>query len=128
VVSIRRLVSRPAAENPSWGCRRVHGELALLGVRVAPSTVWELLKSEGVDPAPRHSNVTWAHFLRSRAQGISAMDFIETVTLTGQRQYTLAAIHHASSEYVKCWMSSGFLARTATDARGYRCRDAPAAS
>ncbi|MGX4694682.1 IS3 family transposase [Streptomyces sp. JNUCC 63] len=34
-------------------------------------------------------------------------------------------IHHSDSEYVECWMSPGFLARTATDARGYRCRDAP---
>ncbi|MGX4694913.1 IS3 family transposase [Streptomyces sp. JNUCC 63] len=34
-------------------------------------------------------------------------------------------VHHSDSEYVECWMSPGFLARTATDARGYRCRDAP---
>ncbi len=35
------------------------------------------------------------------------------------------AVYHSDSEYVECWMSPGFLARTATDARGYRCRDAP---
>ena len=96
VASIRRLVLRLARENPSWGYRRIHGELAVLGIRVAPSTAWELLKAEGIDPAPNRSSVTWPDFLRSQAEAISAMDFIETATLTGQRQYILAAIHHAS--------------------------------
>ncbi|WP_245848390.1 integrase core domain-containing protein [Lentzea kentuckyensis] len=58
--------------------------------------MWEILKTAGVDPAPRRTTVTWADFLRSQAEAILAMEFIETVTLTGQRQYILAAIHHAS--------------------------------
>ncbi|MEU5850678.1 integrase [Saccharopolyspora shandongensis] len=95
LVSIRRLVLRLAAENPSWGYRRIHGELALLGIKVAPSAVWEILKTEGVDPSPQRTTVTWASFLRSQVEAILAMDFIETVTLTGKRQYILAAIHHA---------------------------------
>ncbi len=85
VASIRRLVLRLATENPSWGYRRIHGELALIGVAVAASTVWEILKAAGVDPAPRRTTVTWADFLRSQAEAILAMDFVETVTLTGQR-------------------------------------------
>ena len=95
LTSIRRLVLRLAAENPSWGYRRIHGELALLGIKIAPSTVWEILKSDGVHPAPQRTTVTWADFLRSQSEAILAMDFIETVTLTGQRQYILAAIHYA---------------------------------
>ncbi|WP_328806777.1 integrase core domain-containing protein [Streptacidiphilus fuscans] len=55
-----------------------------------------MLKDEGVDPAPNRSSVTWPGFLRSQAEAIVAMDFIETVTLAGQRQYILAVIHHAS--------------------------------
>src|SRR5688572_10523466 len=58
VASIRRLVLRLATENPSWGYRRIHGELALLGVAIAASTVWEILKTAGVDPAPRRTTVT----------------------------------------------------------------------
>jgi transposase InsO family protein len=87
---------RLAAENPSWGYRRIHGEVAHLGVVIAASTVWEILKTAGVDPAPGRATVTRADFLRSQAEAILAMDFIETVTLTGQRYYILAAIHHAS--------------------------------
>lgn len=39
-------------KNPSWGCRRLHGELLVLGVKVAASTVWEILQEVDVDPAP----------------------------------------------------------------------------
>src|SRR5258706_5478261 len=41
--SIRALVLRLARENPSWGYRRLHGELLVLGVNVAASTGWEIL-------------------------------------------------------------------------------------
>jgi putative transposase len=75
---------------------RVHGELATLGIKVAASTVWEILKTEGIDPAPDRAATTWADFLRSQADALLACDFIETVTLTGRRQYILAVIEHAT--------------------------------
>jgi transposase len=50
---IVRLVLRMAADNEHWGYRRIAGELAGLGIAVAPSTVWEILKRHGIDPAPR---------------------------------------------------------------------------
>jgi len=90
------LVLRLVKENPQWGYRRVHGELAMLGVKVAASTVWEILKAEGIDPAPSRAATTWSAFLRSQAEAILACDFLETVTLTGQRQYVLAVIEHAT--------------------------------
>jgi putative transposase len=83
--SIRILVLRLARENSSWGYRRVHGELLVLGVKVAASTVWEILREAGIDPAPDRSSMTWAGFLRSQADALLAADFIETVTLTGTR-------------------------------------------
>jgi transposase len=85
VRSIRMLVLRLVRENPAWGYRRVHGELLVLGVKVAPSTVWEILKQAGIDPAPDRSATTWADFLRSQAEALLACDFFETVTLSGTR-------------------------------------------
>jgi hypothetical protein len=68
----------------------------LLGIKIAASTVWEILEQEGIDPTPERGTTTWADFLRSQADALLAMDFIETVTLTGQRHYVLAAIEHAT--------------------------------
>jgi transposase len=63
VHSIRQLVVRLAAENPCWGYRRIHGELLVLGIKVAASTVWEILQQAGIDPAPERTTATWASFL-----------------------------------------------------------------
>ena len=96
VRSIRLLVLRLARENPRWGYRRIHGELLVLGIKVAASTVWEILHQAGIDPAPERTTTTWASFLRSQADALLACDFFETVTLTGTRLYVLAVIEHAS--------------------------------
>ena len=78
VRSIRALVLRLARENRSWGYRRIHGELTALGIKVAASTVWEILKEHGVEPAPGRAQATWATFLRSQAEALLACDFFET--------------------------------------------------
>jgi transposase InsO family protein len=89
-------VLRLARENESWGYRRVHGELAALGVTVAPSTVWQILKDAGIDPAPRRDGPGWAEFLRSQAQAILALDFFTADLLHGTKVYVLAVIEHGS--------------------------------
>jgi len=93
--SIRVLVLRLARENSSWGYRRLHGELLTLGIKVAASTVWHILREAGIDPAPDRTSTAWAAFLRSQAHALLAADFIETVTLTGTRMYILAFIEHS---------------------------------
>ncbi|WP_447006693.1 integrase core domain-containing protein [Saccharothrix isguenensis] len=94
--SIRLLVLRLTREHPTWGYRRIHGELLVLGITVAASTVWQILQDAGVDPAPERVSTTWSAFLRSQADAILACDFFETTTLSGTRLYVLAVIEHAS--------------------------------
>jgi putative transposase len=94
--NIRGLVLRLAKENPAWGYRRIHGELAGLGVRLAPSTVWEILTNAGIPPAPRRSGPTWAQFLRGQAEAILATDFFTVDLLDGTSAYVLAVIEHAT--------------------------------
>jgi putative transposase len=93
---IRSAVLRLARENESWGYRRIHGELAGLGIKVAPSTVWRILKRAGIDPAPRRDGPGWAEFLRSQAQGILALDFFTAGLLNGSKVYVLAVIEHGT--------------------------------
>src|SRR5438309_392438 len=94
--NIKALVLRLARENPGWGYRRIHGELAGLGVKVAASTVWEILKTNGIDPAPRRTGPTWSQFLRSQAEAILACDFFIVDLLDGTQAYVLAVIEHAT--------------------------------
>ena len=81
---------------PGWGYRRIHGELAGLGVKVAASTVWEILKKAGIDPAPRRTDPSWSQFLRSQAETILACDFFTADLLDGTQAYVLAVIEHAA--------------------------------
>jgi putative transposase len=71
-------------------------ELAGLGITVAPSTVWRILKSAGIEPAPRRDGPRWAEFLRSQAQGILALDFFTADLLNGTKVYVLAVIEHGT--------------------------------
>jgi transposase len=94
--NIKALVLRLARENTEWGYRRIHGELAGLGVKVAASTVWEILKASGIDPAPRRTGPTWPQFLRSQADAILACDFFTVDLLGGTQAHVLAVIEHAT--------------------------------
>ena len=94
--NVRSVVLRLAQENESWGYRRIHGELAGLGVTVAPSTAWQILKDAGIDPGARRDGPGWPEFLRSQAQGILALDFLTSDLLNGAKVYVLAVIEHGS--------------------------------
>jgi transposase InsO family protein len=89
---IRRLVLQMAADNSTWGYRRIQGELAGLGYRVAPSTVWRILKQAGIDPAPHRSGPTWRQFLTAQAHTILATDFCHVDTLLFTRLYVLFVV------------------------------------
>jgi transposase len=92
-VSIKRLIVRMARENPTWGHRRIQGELARLGYAIAASTVWEILHAAGIDPAPRRAGPTWRQFLAAQAHAIIACDFLVVETVLLKRLYVL--VHRA---------------------------------
>jgi putative transposase len=93
---LRQLVLRMAKENPTWGYRRVHGELCRLGYKIGASTVWSILQRAGVDPAPQRSAVSWRQFLRAQAKGVLAVDFFTVDTVFLKRLYVLFVIEVAS--------------------------------
>jgi putative transposase len=94
--AIRALVLEMARDNPGWGYRRIQGELTGLGYTIAPSTVWQILKDAGVDPAPRRSGQTWAAFLAAQAATILAADFFNVDTVFLRRLYVLFFIEHGT--------------------------------
>ena len=96
VRGITRLIVRLAKENPLWGHCRIHGEPMKLGVTVAPSTVWEILRAAGIDPAPRRSGPGWRQVLHAQAAGIVAVDFLHVDTVLLRRLYVLVFIEHGT--------------------------------
>ena len=87
---------RVAAENSTWGHRRVQGELVRLGHPIAASTVWQILHDAGIDPAPRRTGPTWRQFLTAQAGGLLAADFVHVDTVLLRRVYALIVIEHAT--------------------------------
>jgi putative transposase len=88
---IRALIFRMAAENPTWGAPRIHGELLKLGFQVSEPTVsrWLRRKAKTPDPAQR-----WLTFLRNHHEAITAMDFFTVPTITFGVLYCFFVIGH----------------------------------
>jgi putative transposase len=93
---VRALVVRLATENPTWGYRRVHGELAGLGYQIGASTVWTILRAAGFDPAPHRAGPSWTEFLRAQAHAILACDLFHLDTIILHRLYAFFVIEHAT--------------------------------
>src|SRR5215471_6640955 len=87
---ISDLVVRMAEENRSWGCRRIQGAMANLGHILAHTTIGNILKRHGIEPAPeRVRKTTWKEFLEQHWDQILASDFftIEVWTASGLTRF-----------------------------------------
>ena len=63
---------------------------------IAPSTIYEILRAAGIDPAPRRDGPTWRQFLHAQAAGILAVDFLHVDTVALTRLYVLVFIEHGT--------------------------------
>ena len=107
-----------ATDNPTWGHRRVQGELVKIGHPIAASTVWQILHAAGIDPAPRRTGLTWKQFPTARARGILAVDFVHVDTVLLRRIYALIIIEHGTRRgYLAGITANPDGARTARAAR-----------
>jgi len=70
------LILRFAKENPSWGYDRIQGALANVGYHICDTTVGNVLKAHGIEPAPdRKRQTTWRTFIRAHWDVLAAIDF-----------------------------------------------------
>ena len=94
--AIRWLALEMARDNPTWGYRRICGELIGLGYTIAPSTIWDILKAAGIDPAPRRAAASWKQFLSAQAKTIAAVDFFHVDTVFLRRLYVSVTWNHSA--------------------------------
>ena len=101
--TIERLTLRMARENPSWGYDKIEGALKNLGHRVAPTTIANILKRHGIEPAPeRRKRTSWKTFLRAHWECIAATDLFtaEAWTMHGLRTFYVLFVMELSTRKV----------------------------
>jgi transposase InsO family protein len=121
------LILRFAKENPTWGYDRIQGGLANVGYHISDTTVGNILKAHGIEPAPdRQRQTTWATFLKAHWDVLAAIDFttIEVWTKGGLVTFYLLFVMELKTRRVhfagyttspnEAWMKQ--IARNLTDA------------
>jgi putative transposase len=82
---ISELIVRMAQENPRWGYTRIQGALANLSHKVGRGTIANVLKRNGIEPAPERSRRTpWSTFLKAHWKVLAASDFLTIEAWTGR--------------------------------------------
>jgi transposase InsO family protein len=86
---LRDLIQRMSEENPLWGASRIHGELLMLGLEVAQSTVSKYMVRRRKPPSQ-----TWKTFFRNHAEAITAIDMCVVPTLTFDLLFAFLVLGH----------------------------------
>ncbi len=112
---IRDLIRRMSKENPLWGAPRIHGELLMLGIEVAESTVARYMARRQGPPSQG-----WKTFLRNHAAGIASLDLFVVRTISFKLLYGLVILRHARRRLVRISVTSNptaeWIAGQVTDA------------
>ena len=125
--AVQQLIVRLAKENRTWGYRRIQGALSHVGFKLASSTIAEILRRHGIEPAPERGRKTsWKEFLAQHWGLIAAADFftVEVWTWKGLKRFLVLFFIDLATRKVEIagissganglWMSQ--VARNATDA------------
>lgn len=102
--AIEELIVRMAQENRSWGYRRIQGALGNLGHEVGRGTIANILKRNGLEPAPeRNRKTTWKEFLRQHWEVLVAADFftVEVWTRRGLTRFMILFLIDLSTRRVE---------------------------
>ena len=86
---LRELIQRMSRENPLWGASRIHGELLMLGFKVAQSTVSKYMQRGGRPPSQ-----SWKTFLHNHADAIAAIDLCVVRTLAFDLLFVFVVLGH----------------------------------
>src|SRR6202023_739588 len=124
---IEDLMLRMAEENRAWGYGRIQGALCNLGHEIGRSTIADILRRHGIEPAPeRNRKTTWKEFLKRHWELIVAADFftVEVWTRRGLQRFIVLFFIELSTRKVEIggiasganalWMSQ--IGRNSTDA------------
>jgi transposase InsO family protein len=112
---LRDLIQRMSRENPLWGASRIHGELLMLGLEVAQSTVSKYMARPSKPPSQ-----TWKTFLQNHAEAIAAIDMCVVPTLTFDLLFAFLVLGHGRRQLL--WFevtrnpTAEWLARQITEA------------
>ena len=101
---VEQLVVRMARENPGWGYDRIVGALANLGYELSDQTVGNILRRNGIPPAPqRKQTTTWKDFIRAHMDVLAGTDFftVEVLTLRGLVTYYVLFFIHLESRRIE---------------------------
>jgi putative transposase len=101
---VQALVVQLARENPSWGYRRIVGELRGLGISISATSVRTILIRHGLPPAPQRDELSWRNFLRQQPATTLACDFFTVETAWLKRIYVLffLSLERRRIEFVAC--------------------------
>ena len=98
---IRDLIRRMSKENRLWGAPRIPGELLMLGIEVAQSTVARYMTRRVGTPSQG-----WKTFLRNHADGIASLDLFVVRTISFKLLYGLVILRHARRRLVRVSVTS----------------------